>query len=244
MFPSVGMLLGLLRFCPQPVVQTGIEKIRDRELDVRQGAFVREQSHNTHAGSACRGDADGRILKDDAIGRLGAEFVGGFQENVGCGLGMAHLGTIDDDLEMRAKCGAVEDEIDIGTLGIAGKSHGQAGGRLQERANAGDELLLQLIAHELAVEALFGGAMLLYAVQIGRRAEKVQHDVIISASVHAGEEILIGNAQGFEIFAPSELVDGHGIDDHAIHVKNEGYRGKISKKGGRSLIKSGHLDES
>jgi len=243
MDPSNGMLPQFLLREPQGKAR--VEKIGDGEIDVIERALMRKQSDDAGAGVAGGLDADGRILENDAVFRLDAEFTSGAEINVGRGLGTLHLGTIDDDTEIRTEAGAVEDEIDIRALGVTGKADGRGRSVLKKAPHAGDELIFQAIAHQLAVQALFGCAVFVYQFLIGSWAEKVQNDLVISASMHAREQVFAGNAEEVQILAPGGAMDGHRVHHDAVHIENEREPGpdRARFSGGR-LIQNLHLVES
>src|ERR1700733_9996370 len=97
----------------EPFLQLRIEKIAYANVHVLQRFGVRENSDHAHAGGAGRGDAGGRILKNDAVAGSHPETRPRGQINVRCGLGVAHLAAVGDYLKPAAQVGPVQDESHV-----------------------------------------------------------------------------------------------------------------------------------
>ena len=68
-----------------------------------------------------------RILEDDAMGGRRAQQAGGAQINLRVGFGVVDLVSVHHHGEVTQQAGALQEELDVGGLGVAGDSLGRGG---------------------------------------------------------------------------------------------------------------------
>lgn len=184
---------------------------------------MRLNSNHLHPGRAGGLDADRRVFKYDAVGRVRGKQLGGAEIDVGVGLGTGDLFAIDDRLEMIAQAGAVQNQIDIGGFGIRSDSERNAARPIQKSGDPGDQVAIQLVAHHLPIKPLFRGAVLENDAGRESRGDEITHDVIVAAPMHAGFDVAGGggDAQAVQINAPRFGVQRHRIDNHSVQVEDQ-----------------------
>ena len=177
--------------------------------------------HDAHAGTARRFHAQGRVFKDDAILRQRAGQQRAFQENVRVRLAPFHVGGADDGVEAVPQVQAVERERDV--LVRRGGAHHQPDASL---ARAGDQPVEA--RHRGQVRAIqFAVDDFLFSQQgdvVGVLAQVLGDDFVSLPSCRVAEKgVRVQRmAVAFKERQPRCRVEGHVVDDRAIHVEQEG----------------------
>lgn len=134
-------------------------------------------------------------------------------------LGAFDLVAVENDAEGIFQAGALEDELDVGGLGIGADGERTGGVAADEVDDAFDQELVDAAAHQITPELLFFDAVSGDGVIVEVLAEQVPHELVVALAVQALGGSVGGQAVAGEVRLPGFGVQGHGIDDDAIHVK-------------------------
>lgn len=178
-------------------------------------------ANNLSAGGTGGGDSRGRIFKYDTPFGPYSEFLGYLQVYIGMRLRALYLMPVDNSLEVGAKGGAVEDEVNVGGLGVGANALGSGREGAKKVRDARNKEGAKPLTHHLAEKGLFGGAVGedLFGRKI--RPEQIADDFVIPFAVHACFDILLGNIETVEVALPGFGVKRHGIDQNTIQIEQE-----------------------
>lgn len=142
-------------------------------------------------------------------------------------LGVGDLVAVDDGVEERTQAGGVEHEVDVERLCVGGDGQRDAAsaGGAEQLARAGDEVFLQDGRHHLAVEPLLGRAVLEHDVFGNLSSENVVDDLVVALAEHAVDDGGVLDSVTLEVRDPGLGVKDGGVDQHAVHVEDDGQAG-------------------
>ncbi len=131
---------------------------------------------------------------------------GGGEIDVGEGLRSRRLVAVHDELEVLPYSAFFEDKIEIGPLGIRCDGFGRLWVCGEKLTDAGDQPLLQLWPHQLAIEPFFVRPMPMDGFVVEIVAEIVAYDIVIPEAVHAVLNLAGEDAMLREIDFPGAIV--------------------------------------
>jgi len=170
-------------------------------------------------------DAGDGVFEDDAAVGRDTEQSSRFEVDVGGGFGVDDIVAVNDVEEIGGQARFPEDEVDVVGFGVGGDGFGNGAVAIEEIAHAPDDVEVELGAHELAVDFLFGGAVGVDGVGREVATEEIADDLVVAETVHPALDAFGGNAVAFEVNLPGAIVEGSGVDDDAVEVEDKSFSG-------------------
>src|SRR5579872_5742771 len=129
-------------------------EIGNEQIDAGEIRRMCLNSNDFGSRGQSRRNARRRVLEDDATRDGDAQQGGRAKVNVGCWFGIRNLVSIDNDLEHWPQSRTIEDEVDIGWLGVRGHCHGNTVTGCEEARDPRHEMPLYFSSHHLAIQLL------------------------------------------------------------------------------------------